>query len=415
MAVVLFGAIGLALYLRPSARLPKPTGQFAIGYKTIDREKSMQLHIWYPAQAVLDDQPRFVFSQQYATAVTDAMKSLKAPGFLYSHFRHAKRNSVDDGPIAVGKFPLVVFNHGGALWPMQSTALMEELASHGYIVCALAHPGESLAIAWANGDRTLIDADKVMAQTAATSAIEDHANFLVSQDEAVRRKLFFRLHNYYKNTLTDATHRWADQSIETVDWLLAGRVVQIAEITDSIDQQFVIYGGMSLGGSTAHECCYRDTRAVAGFNLDGMNFSFDRADTEVPTAFLQLYGDWELTRQSASDKATIPVGNSKSKPRLFYNDYFYERSGTRGSRDDVIRVEVKGAGHMSFTDQALAARGPMKKLLGTGRVDGVVATRAINVVVRTFLDGVRKGDFGCVDKLTASHPLLARLPLVATD
>ena len=353
-----------------------------------------------------DDAARFIFSREYASAVTDAMRSLKAPGFLYNHFSRTVRNSVDNAPIAAGTFPLVIFNHGGAMWPMQSTALMEELASHGYIVCALSHPGESLAVVWADGDRTLIDEDKVVAQTKQTSAIQAHANFLVCNEEEQRREFFSSLQSHYSTTLTETTRRWADRSIETVDWLLAKTSADAARIATSIDEESVIYGGMSLGGSTAHECCFLDARAIAGFNLDGMNFSFDRADSQIPTAFLQFYGDYKLTRDSAAGKATIPVESSGNDHPLFYNDYFYEKPETRGSRTDVVRLEVKGAGHMAFTDQALAARGITKRLLGTGNVDGRAATRAINEFVRTFLDAVRDGDPGRVSRLASSQRLL---------
>ena len=42
-----------------------------------------------------------------------------------------------------GGFPVVVYSHGLFLYPEQNTALAMLLASHGYIVVSIAHPGDS--------------------------------------------------------------------------------------------------------------------------------------------------------------------------------------------------------------------------------------------------------------------------------
>src|SRR5690606_22968265 len=40
-------------------------------------------------------------------------------------------------------FPVVVFSHGFFLYPEQNSALASRLASHGYIVVSIAHPGDA--------------------------------------------------------------------------------------------------------------------------------------------------------------------------------------------------------------------------------------------------------------------------------
>ncbi|MCK9894834.1 dienelactone hydrolase family protein [Frankia sp. AgB32] len=52
--------------------------------------------------------------------------------------------AVTDAPPAPGPFPLVVFSHGSAGSRVQAAYLMEALASHGYVVAAPDHPGDTM-------------------------------------------------------------------------------------------------------------------------------------------------------------------------------------------------------------------------------------------------------------------------------
>jgi hypothetical protein len=45
-----------------------------------------------------------------------------------------------------------MFSHGYGGVIMQNTVLMEELASHGYVVFSIAHPYEAVVTAFPNGD-----------------------------------------------------------------------------------------------------------------------------------------------------------------------------------------------------------------------------------------------------------------------
>jgi predicted dienelactone hydrolase len=51
-----------------------------------------------------------------------------------------------DAPLAVGgPFPVVVFSHGSGGNPLQSTFFTAHLASHGFVVAAVPHPGNTTA------------------------------------------------------------------------------------------------------------------------------------------------------------------------------------------------------------------------------------------------------------------------------
>ena len=386
--LVLVALSFLALFWSPLPHTPLPTGAFAVGLELIDvacddavaREKT-QLHIWYPVAELGGQKPRRFFTRTEAHAHSEAMKSLGAPGFLRRHFQLARTHSHEKARPADGKFPLVVFNHGGAMWPTTNLSLMEELASHGHVVCSIAHPGESAAIVWADGQSTLIDRDYVGTLLGNENAVSDHANFLLCQDKTKKRELLAILKESYRESLTASTDRWATQSIAVVDWLLSDTPeTPVARISENIDRNKVIYCGMSLGGSVAHECCYRDARSAAGINLDGMNWTFERLGLEVPVPFLQLYNDPTVGAEAIVARATASLKAPENlTPTLgMYNDFYYESAETVGEREDVLRVIVPGSAHMSFTDLALSARGPMRRVSGTGHTVGRKTTRAIN-------------------------------------
>ncbi|MCL9759402.1 dienelactone hydrolase family protein [Frankia sp. AiPa1] len=58
--------------------------------------------------------------------------------------------AVTDAPPARGPFPLVIFSHGSAGSRVQTATLLEGLASHGYIVAAPDHTGDTLVDAAEN-------------------------------------------------------------------------------------------------------------------------------------------------------------------------------------------------------------------------------------------------------------------------
>ncbi len=92
--------------------------------------RTHELVIWYPARG-----------EAAATTAVDA--SLRAaPGI----------------PPASGRFPVVVFSHAAASSPLQSTFLTTHLASHGYVVAALSHPGSTFDDCLGCGDQARMDA-----------------------------------------------------------------------------------------------------------------------------------------------------------------------------------------------------------------------------------------------------------------
>lgn len=114
---------------------PFSRGPHAVGVRTVEthdaaRSRSLPVEVWYPAA------PAHA-GQDLAEATMDHYDLL--PGFPPS-----KQTAVRDAAVATGRFPAVVFSHGFGGHRRQSTFLCTHLASHGYVVAAMDHTGNTM-------------------------------------------------------------------------------------------------------------------------------------------------------------------------------------------------------------------------------------------------------------------------------
>jgi predicted dienelactone hydrolase len=110
---------------------PDELGPFAVGRTTFDvvdasrDDRTLAVDIWYPVDA--DD----------ANGVPPSVYDLLFAGL-------ESEVALDGPPVsAAGPFPLVVFSHGNNGIRFQSFFLMEALASHGFVVAAPDHAGNT--------------------------------------------------------------------------------------------------------------------------------------------------------------------------------------------------------------------------------------------------------------------------------
>ncbi len=111
---------------------PFARGPFPVGVRTLDAQRgprSLPIELWYPAT---DEYA----GRDVAPETRDTYELI--PG-LPSTWQDAVR---DAGPRG-GRFPLVAFSHGYGGHRRQSTFLCTHLASHGYVVAAVDHTGNT--------------------------------------------------------------------------------------------------------------------------------------------------------------------------------------------------------------------------------------------------------------------------------
>lgn len=113
----------------PFSRGPHPAGVRDRTWTDETRDRALPISIWYPA----DDAHR-------GQDLDDATRDEFHPFVLAPK---VKQDAVRDAAPREGPFPLVVFSHGFGGVKTQSTHFCTHLASHGYVVVAMDHVGNT--------------------------------------------------------------------------------------------------------------------------------------------------------------------------------------------------------------------------------------------------------------------------------
>ena len=114
---------------------------------------------------------------------------------------HSYENAV---PIDSGPVPTVIFSHGGFAYRQSNSALMEHLASHGYLVLSITHPYVSSGTIHENGDIVPF-AQEVADGMMSSAADPDYLAAFAAEDPGVRLEAFLR--NTKTFVLAAAFHR----------------------------------------------------------------------------------------------------------------------------------------------------------------------------------------------------------------
>jgi predicted dienelactone hydrolase len=135
-AVVLLAALLLAAAPasagRPRQDAPGDPGPFGVGHTLVTfvdasrGDRPLPTEIWYPAEPAPGDLPTFYDFDFFGLGMPSPLAYEDA----------------NPGPLAFA--PLIVFSHGSGGVSWQSTFLMEALASHGFVVAAPNHTGNTV-------------------------------------------------------------------------------------------------------------------------------------------------------------------------------------------------------------------------------------------------------------------------------
>ncbi|MGH7804618.1 MAG: alpha/beta hydrolase family protein [Candidatus Binatia bacterium] len=115
---------------------PFPRGNLPVGVRTVHwtdparEDRPLSVEVWYPAT-------ESARGRDVDPATADAYDLI--PGFP-----PGRQSAVRDAEAATGRHPLVVFSHGFGSHRRQSTFLCTHLASHGYVVAAVDHTGNTI-------------------------------------------------------------------------------------------------------------------------------------------------------------------------------------------------------------------------------------------------------------------------------
>ena len=367
-------ATPLAQAPAPTFELPAPTGKSPIGtarWVVTDssrdemfapgKKREIEVIAWYPAAAP---------SAQPAPYIRNGMEEvlsfarLAKLGDAFNGLASVKTHAtIDAAPAASpARFPVILFQHGYTGLPSSHTALMEDLASHGWAVLNLIHPYEATGAMLADGTVVTFTDEK----NAMRSGIMDVLNewgpeggtlekIVAAADDAEKEKLMRGYLAALKNT-DQVVKRWTLDAKYALDHLpkdgAAGRIAARLDLTR------LGVAGHSMGGVAGAELCVEDRRCKAALNLDGIPQYGKMIDTPMPAPFLMVY--------------------SGRAGRAGASDIIYKRSASK-----YYRVDVKDTLHLDFTDMNFWG-GPLRQRGAYGKIDPARAAEITRLIVREF-------------------------------
>lgn len=369
----------------PTLNLPRPTGPHTVGtttFRLIDEartdafgtpaeKRQVVVHVWYPAISGSTGERAPYLREGPAEARTFARLLRQPEGALDYLVDTPTHALLDVPPRSDDPLPVLLFSHGYTAIASSYTALLEDLASHGFAVLSVVHPYESMAARLAD-DRvvTMLDADGQM-RSGIRAVLgewgkEDDTMAAVTRttdpDEALS---LMRAYLQGLPLTTAALDRWVADMLLVVDRLPALPKGPAARVAARMATARLGAFGHSMGGVAAADVCARDRRCRAALNLDG----------------IPQYGS---LIESTSDRPFLMVYSGRTG-RLGASDVIYRRA-MRSYR----RVDVADTLHNDFSDMILWG-GPLagRPMFGKrAAADAVAVTRQI---VREFFDQELRG------------------------
>lgn len=398
-----------AIVMFPVFQLPKPSGEHAVGVRTFEladasrpglfnapagAPRRLLVRVWYPAgdTSGLHQRPYFTQRESETTARTMG----EAVGFpqFFAYVKHVRTNSWEDAPLMAGaaRLPVVFYSHGYTSFLGQNTALMEDLASHGYVVFSVQHTSDSSATLFLNGDVIPFDPaiNEMVRNTPDEGANRPQARALggLTLDERIGGHIEYRTQAAARmdRTVVASARAWVLDRLFLHDQLQKGAVPEpIAQIAAASDLTRVGEMGMSFGGATTGTLCMIDKRCAAGINLDGGDFQFTAFNADMPVPFMMFHSDQNNSYRTVEREPP-------ATPRGF-NEFSYERIATAGTHKDIHRVQLKGSQHLGLSDFSLFIRSPLRDPL-FGSTPSDVMIGAQNEFVRGFFDRYLRGQPG---------------------
>jgi dienelactone hydrolase len=372
LAFVLINSAAPAQTAPPASEtiaLPAPSGPYRIGttvWRLTDAARpetfapagvprQVEVMAWYPAAPESTGKP----APYLREGLGELPPRLRT---AFSSLSDLKTHAILDAPAVAEpkKLPVLVFSHGFGGIPSSYTALIEDLASHGYAVLSIVHPYEATAATLADGQviSMLDEAGKprpAFNDVIAEWAREDEVMASVTREAKEADQV--RLLREYLSGLraTNATlDRWVKDTKLVLDRLPAA-----GPLASRLDLGRLGAFGHSMGGVTSGQFCLEDRRCRAGLNLDGIPQYGTMIDKKLSQPFLMVY--------------------SARPGRTGASDAIYRRAASR-----YYRVDVQNTLHLDFSDMILWG-GPLR----SGALGTLAPARAVEItrtVVREYFD-----------------------------
>lgn len=356
LAALLSGCVG-------TPPIAQPSGEQTVGYQrtvVANHERWVDLQVYYPASHTTAEQLTAT-PEELAKVLADAYGM---PAFLMKDERPLP--VYIDAPVSEGRYPVLIFNHGHSSYARQNQENHIELASQGYVVIALNHPGFSLlsrngdTLVYKNedvGDYSKAEIEALLAQQA-----KDWQRLRATQTLSEWQTVMNEVEQSSFADVMDEFDQWVLNNQLVLNALLADKVFE-ASFATSLDLDKLGYFGHSFGGAVATHMNMQQPQVKASFNLDGPVF-VQSVDQMAPGNYCFAYGDIGQSKDTNSNFAWInqPVAKAVGGCEMLFKD----------------------AGHMNFTDLNQL---PILKRFGVlGPVDNTLMRQNLNIVLPAFFN-----------------------------
>jgi len=355
IVVIIISGIAFVVIRRHQALiLPAPTGPYAVGRMEYDwtdqsrndlfaphagTKRELVVWAWYPA-AHVPGAP----SAPYLPPKWGQL-SEQQHGFIGQHLSQSsdsiQTHSVDRAPLATdaARYPVLIFEPGLGIIPTYYTTLIEDLASHGYIVFAIT-PTYSSNVVFPDGR-------VVKATPAGTLDTKEDPQVAANRLVMLWTQDVIFVMNQLDRLNTAPGNMWSQR----------------------LDLARLGVFGHSFGGATAAQVCHMDARCKAGINIDG-DLAGDVVQTGLDKPFMVIQHDMGTCSDSAC--------------RSFQHDiHAILRTVPRGAS---YHISIKDTEHFNFTDYAVHFS-PLLHVLGLlGSIDGQRGLQITRAYVRAFFD-----------------------------
>jgi pimeloyl-ACP methyl ester carboxylesterase len=327
--------------------IPKPSGPNLIGFTTTtitDSSRTMNnqntprvitLDVWYPASSI--DGLKAV---PYTEAALNKMLE-KYQGIPASVNGETPSFAFQDAPFVPGLHPTVIFNHGYGSFSKQNASNFQELASHGFFVISIAHPGDSLIARDRAGNVLEFDANESVYQKLSIAQKETgYAQTLATKLEAQRNAKTPLEHAKASHELAQTLpyselqpikQRWLEDTLFVIRTLSQTNKPKILEAANATQ---ITVMGHSFGGIVALEIAKNPPAGVQRvINLDG---------------------SWLEYKSDENALIRVPLLAMLSTQNVIQN----QDLGLHGTFDQLLKrtssgthvIEIAGTAHFNFTD-----------------------------------------------------------------
>lgn len=387
--------------------LPGPTGPFAVGTTWLyftdserpetftanpDDHRELAVRVWYPADTDTGRSDERCFYVEHtamplAKGLTEDVRS--ALERLNERLSSIRTHSYRDARMAAsgGPFPIILYSHGYWAGMNQSTVLMEELASHGYIAASIGHSYETNSVTKPDGSVIRFDPrnPEFMLRGAERQKALPMERAMVQTTDPGELDSFLREIIAVRPKQMESIGIWADDISFVIDMFEElDRSHEIFKGNCDLERIGVV--GHSFGGSASGEVCMTDERIGAGINMDGLQVGA-MIDTPIGKPIIFMHHD--------------NLGALNKTPNL---------NMFRRAEGPAYLIVIQGTGHYNFSDFSLSMISEVvpQPEGALGNIDGQRCITILNDCVVAFFNVYLRGEeIGSLKKVFADYPEIA--------